>query len=211
MMPIPEAVSIATTKVVPNESRRRMVGIEMTFDARWWMLVVRGLAVMTLGVLAIATPPVTPFALVVIWGAYAFGDGLLALIFAMQAGRESPRFRGWLLEAIGGMAAAVLTWTWPLLTALAVLALVATWAMATAAAELGVAVALRHVLGRRDWLLVVCGVGSLAYGVCLAVLPAAGRTAIVWVIGAYALLIGALLVARGLGVRKAHRRGADLG
>ena len=176
----------------------------MTLDARWWMLIVRGLAVMTLGALAIASPPVPPFALVLIWGAYAFSDGLLALIFAMHVGREHPRFRGWLLEAIGGIVAAVITWTWPVFTALALLALVVIWVMATAAAELGVAVALRHAL-RRDWLLVLCGVGTLAYGVCLVVVSRALATT-VWVIGVYAFLIGALLVARGLGLRSALRR-----
>jgi uncharacterized membrane protein HdeD (DUF308 family) len=56
--------------------------------ARWWMLVVRGVAAVMFGVLALAWPGISALALVLIWGAYALVDGAAAVALAARAGSQ---------------------------------------------------------------------------------------------------------------------------
>jgi len=46
------------------------------------------------------------------------------------------------------------------------------------------------------------GLASIAFGIVLIVFPGAGAMAVVWLIGAFALLIGLLLLALALRLRK---------
>jgi len=50
----------------------------------WGWIVFRGVVAVLFGVLAFAWPGITLAALVIVWGAYALADGVLALIAAWQ-------------------------------------------------------------------------------------------------------------------------------
>ena len=95
----------------------------------WWILLLRGIVAIGFGVLAFILPGLTLLTLVVVYGVYAFIDGLLALISAVIGGAPPPR---WWLAAIGllGMAAGILTFAWPGITALVLLFFIAGWAIA---------------------------------------------------------------------------------
>lgn len=174
------------------------------FTQRWWALVLRGLAAIAFGILTFVAPATSLFALVVLWGAYALVDGALAVVLSLRGARVLP---GWGLLLAGGIvsiAAGVVTFLWPGITAVALLAVIAGWAVLTGAAELVTAIWLRRHL-RGEWMLAASGVLSLVFGVLLAAKPAAGALAVAWMIGGYAIAFGALLV--GLGVRL-HQWGA---
>lgn len=53
-----------------------------------------------------------------------------------------------------------------------------------------------------EWLLALGGVVSVLFGVLLAAWPGAGALAVLWLIGAYAVLFGALLIVLGLKLRE---------
>jgi uncharacterized membrane protein HdeD (DUF308 family) len=89
--------------------------------------------------------------------------------------------------------AGVVTFAWPGLTALALLYLIALWAAATGVLELAIAIRLRRTLPN-EWLLVAAGVLSLLFAALLVISPGAGALAITWLIGWYALVVGALLL-----------------
>ncbi len=169
--------------------------------ARWWMLVVRGIAAILFGVLAIVWPGISLLALVLLWGAYAVADGLFGVMLAANAGAEGRRWGWLLLEGLIGIAAGVLTFVWPGMTAVALLALIACWAVFTGIAEIVAAVELRRVI-EGEWLLALCGVLSIAFGVGMLIFPRAGALAVVTLIGIYAMVFGSLLIA--LGVRLHH-------
>jgi uncharacterized membrane protein HdeD (DUF308 family) len=165
---------------------------------RWWALVIRGLAAIAFGVLALAKPSISLFALVILWGAYAVVDGVFAVVVAIRGARIVPGW-GWLLaEGIVSIAAGVVTYLWPGIGAVALLVMIAGWAVLTGIAEIATAVRLRRVL-HGEWMLAVSGVLSIAFGVMLAMRPLAGALAVVWLIGLYAILFGGLLV--GVGFR----------
>ena len=74
------------------------------------------------------------------------------------------------------------------------LVLIALRAIVIGVAEVVTAVHLgRDVAG---WLLALVGLLSITFGALLLVYPGAGLIALVWVIGAYAVVVGALGIAR---------------
>lgn len=71
----------------------------------WWMFIVRGLAAIGFGVLAFAWPDSTLLALTLLWGAYAFIDGITALGAAFNGNGVTRR---WLaLAGVVGILAGV--------------------------------------------------------------------------------------------------------
>ena len=89
---------------------------------------------------------------------------------------------------------------WPRLTALALLYLIAVRAMFIGLAEVLTAAWLLRDLADA-WLLALVGLLSIAFGTVLVLAPATGLLALVWLIGAYALVIGVALMSTAALVR----------
>ena len=171
---------------------------------RWWVLVVRGAAAILFGILTFVLPGLSLLMLVMLWAAYALVDGLFNLVHAARGARAGRRW-GWLLfEGLVSVAAGVLAVVWPDITAFALLVVIAAWAVVTGVAEIAVAIRLRRQL-RGEWLLVVSGVLSVAFGVLLMVFPGPGILTVLWMVGVYAILFGGLLVALGWRLHGWHR------
>ncbi|HTP24174.1 MAG TPA: DUF308 domain-containing protein, partial [Anaeromyxobacteraceae bacterium] len=64
--------------------------------ARWWALVIRGLAAIAFGILTFFKPSISLLALVILWGAYALVDGVFAIVHSIRGARIA-RGWGWLL------------------------------------------------------------------------------------------------------------------
>jgi uncharacterized membrane protein HdeD (DUF308 family) len=168
---------------------------------RWWAIVIRGVAAILFGVLTFVAPRESLLVLVLFWGAYALMDGVFNLVLAVRGARVL-RGWGWLLfEALVSIAAGVITFVWPAITAIGLLVVIAVWAVLTGVAEIATAIRIRRLV-RGEWLLALSGILSIVFGVLLLARPQAGALAVTWIIGAYAILFGLLLV--GLGVR-VHR------
>jgi uncharacterized membrane protein HdeD (DUF308 family) len=168
----------------------------IVFTSSWWALVLRGLAAIAFGILAFLWPHITVTALVFLWGAYALVDGVFAIAAGIKSYEKSKRWWVLLLEGLLSVAAGVLAFVIPGITALVLLLLIAAWAIVTGAFEIGAAIQLRkYITG--EWLLALAGVASVLFGFALLFNPNAGAIAVVWLIGAYAVLFGLLLVALG--------------
>ena len=102
-----------------------------------------------------------------------------------------------------------MTFAWPGITALVLLYLIAAWAVATGVFEIVAAIRLRKEI-RGEWLLALSGVLSVLFGVALVVNPGAGALAVVWLIGAYAIAFGVLLIVLGFRLRSWSQRESDV-
>ena len=94
----------------------------------WGILLLRGVLSIAFGLLALLMPAITLAALILLFGVYAFADGVLALITAI-GGRGRRGFWSLLLGGIAGIAAGVITFLYPGLTAITLLLVVAWWAI----------------------------------------------------------------------------------
>ena len=159
----------------------------------WWILALRGALSIAFGVVAFVMPGVTLAVLVIFLGAYMLVDGIFAFASALRFRHERERWPALLLEGVLGVLAGILTFAWPAITMLVLLALIAVWAIVTGILEIAAAVRLRREI-RGEWLLALSGIASIAFGVAVVVLPLVGLLVSIWIIGAYAIVFGALLV-----------------
>ena len=166
----------------------------------WWLLLLRGLFAILFGVLTFFSPGVTLITLVLLYGAYALVDGVLALGAAIMGGAMAPR---WWLAIVGllGIAAGLLTLFLPGITAIVLLFFIATWAVAIGVMQIIGAIRLRKEIDN-EWLLIAGGIVSVIFGAMLLIDPGPGALALIFVIGAYAFLHGILLVSFSLRLRK---------
>jgi len=174
----------------------------------WWALPLRGLFAVCFGVAALAWPGLTLAVLVVLYGAYALADGLFALIASFSAFGEKGWEEPWwalILEGIAGISVGVLAFAWPGITALALVYLIAAWSVATGVFEIVAAMQLRSELPG-EWVLGLCGLLSILFGATLAIAPESGALALVWLIGAYAILFGSLLLTLAFRLRSQARQ-----
>ena len=183
--------------------------IGATLDAlteRWWVPVIRGIAAILFGVLALVAPSISLLALVIVWGVYAVADGVLNLVLATRRGRTGAEWGWYAFEGLVSVAAGALAFVYPGITAMVLLFVIAAWAIVTGIAEIAAAIELRRVV-RGEWMLAVAGVLSIAFGVLLFAFPGAGALAVVWLIGSYAVVFGVLLIGLGLRLHRLRREG----
>jgi uncharacterized membrane protein HdeD (DUF308 family) len=162
-------------------------------------LIVRGIVGIVIGVVAFFWPGLTIAILIGIFAAYAAIDGISNLVLGLT---PTSHGRSWalVLEGLVGMAAGVLTLVWPGITALALVWLIAAWAVVTGVFEIAAAIRLRRVL-TGEWLLLLEGVLSIAFGVLAFLHPASGAIGIAWLLGAYAAATGVILLVLGFQLR----------
>lgn len=165
----------------------------------WKLIAARGLLGLLVGIVALWAPLSTMTAIVWIFGAYALLDGVTSLV-SVASGRGARPW--WMLAAEGlvGVAAGIIAFLWPGITALALVYLVAVWAVGTGLLEVVAAVRLREMI-RGEWLLGLSGMLSIGLGVLLALEPGVGAVVLVWWLGLYAIVFGGLLVALSLRLR----------
>ncbi|HET9728359.1 MAG TPA: HdeD family acid-resistance protein [Acidimicrobiia bacterium] len=169
----------------------------------WRTLALRGVAALAFGILTLIWPGVTLWVLVVLFGAYALVDGVFTLI---DVGRNRPgtaEHRGWLIvEALAGIAAGIVTFVWPAITALALLFVIAAWAFVIGVARVSAAIKLRHILDHA-WLMGIAGILSIVFAILLVITPGAGALVITWLIGWWAVVVGVTLLTAAWRI---HRR-----
>ncbi|HTS22189.1 MAG TPA: HdeD family acid-resistance protein [Casimicrobiaceae bacterium] len=174
-----------------------------TLGRAWWLVLLRGIAAVIFGILAWTWPGATLLTLTLFWGAYALVDGVAALWGGWQT-KDGGRPM-WQIVLVGllGIAAGIFTFISPALTAIALLILIAVWAIVNGVFEIAAAIRLRKEISN-EWLLILSGALSIAFGVLMIANPGAGAMAVLWLIGAFAVIYGVLLIALSFKLR-GHR------
>jgi len=159
----------------------------------WWLMLLRGLAAIGFGILVISKPQISLQVLVYLFGVYVLVEGILGVAVAIQGRGAIDSWGVLLLWGLLGVAVGVISFLKPDLTALALLFYIALWAIATGVLEIAAAIRLREVINN-EWLLILAGIVSVAFGVWLIARPEAGALAVLLAIGIYAILFGVLVV-----------------
>jgi uncharacterized membrane protein HdeD (DUF308 family) len=173
----------------------------VSLSENWPMVASRGIAAIVFGLLALFLPGVTLLALVWLFGAYAVVDGGLTVVATVR--RREGRGPWWalLLEGLVSIAAGIAAFVLPGITALVLVYIIGFWAILTGILEIVAAVRLRKEI-TNEWWLGLGGALSIVFGALVLYAPGAGALAVVFWIGAYAIVFGALLVALGFRLRR---------
>lgn len=169
----------------------------------WWAFIARGILAIMLGVMVFVWPGITVTALIIVFGIYAFVDGVFLLVKAI-AGWKARDDR-WLLlfEGLLGIGIGVITFFAPGVTAIGLLFYIAAWSLATGILEIVGAIRLRKEIKGEVWW-IFSGIVSILFAVLLMIFPGGGILGLVWLLGIYAIVFGVLLIALGIRIRVHH-------
>ena len=165
----------------------------------WWVVVLRGVLAILFGLMAFLMPKITLAALVLLFGAFAFADGVFAIIAATR-GQSGKPWWALVLRGLVGIGAGIFAFVSPAITAIALLFVIAAWAMASGVFEISAAIRLRKVI-KGEWLMALAGLASIGFGILLVMAPGRGALAMLWIIGTYAVLFGVLFMVLGFKMR----------
>jgi len=167
----------------------------------WWLVLLRGIVSILFGIVAFAWPGLTLFTLVLFYGAFALVDGVIALASAFTGGAK-PVPTWWLvLVGIAGIAAGIITFLWPGLTAIVLVIFIGAWALVHGIFEIIGAIKLRKEIDN-EWMLILAGAISVLFGLLILFAPGAGALGLIWAIAAYSIVFGVLMIGLSFRLRK---------
>ena len=167
----------------------------------WWLVLLRGIAGIVFGLLALGWPGITLLLLVLFYGAYALVDGVFSLIAAF-AGKGEGGPTWWLiLVGILGIVAGLVTLFLPGISAVVLIMVIGAWAVVCGIFEIIGAIQLRKEIDN-EWLLILSGIVSVLFGLGVLVFPGAGALALVWLIATFAIAFGILWIVLAFRLRK---------
>ncbi len=172
-----------------------------TMVKNWWLISLRGLVALVLGIIMLVMDPLAAAALLVLLvGIYALVDGLFALVVGI-INRPPHRNRGWLIaEGIIGIVAGVAILLAPLLAAVFIIYFIAFWALFTGVLELVFAIAeWKYLPGA--WMILVNGIISVVLGGLILANVVAGTVLLVVIIAIYLVIFGLLLMLLGFSLK----------
>ena len=162
-------------------------------------LILRGVLATIVGILALAWPAVTVFALVILFAVYAFIAGGLQTIRAFSSDTAGPVV-GHLLLGLVSLAAGVIALAWPLPTALVLVLIVGTWAVISGLIEVLSVFRAGESAGTRAMFL-LGGLVLGVFGLVLLARPGMGAVTLALVFGLFNLIHGAWMLVHGIELR----------
>lgn len=168
-------------------------------EGKWTLLIIRGILAIFLGILMFLNFEAGILAVLVILGVYAILDGTFKLGEVYLQNKAQQNYRHTLLAAVVSLVIGVLIFAWPKITAVILIALIAAQILIQGGSDIYAAICERKYLSRgRFWLLLIGGIAQLIFGLWMIAQPAMGGLTIIAVIAAYAIIVGVILIIRGV-------------
>lgn len=180
------------------------------FARNWWLILLRGIAALVFGILALSRPGITLAVLVLLFGVYALVDGVFSVVGAASGWRHREDRWLLLLEGLLGIGAGFVTLQAPGITTLALVFFIAAWALATGILRIVAAIRLRKEIKGEIWM-VLSGLAGIVFAFLVMERPAAGALALVWLIGWFAIVMGAMLTLLSFKLRSLRRPDIETG
>jgi uncharacterized membrane protein HdeD (DUF308 family) len=175
-----------TASSTPQSHSSARAELNARFAEKWWVAALRGVLALILGAIALLAPGITLLSLILVFAAYVFVDGTLAIIGAVRAAGRHDKWALMAFEGVVGMGAGAAAIVWPEITALVFAMIVAAWAIVTGGLMIWAASMFDAQHGR--WWMVLGGAASVMLGALLFMAPLVGLVALALWIGIYAVV-----------------------
>lgn len=180
-----------------------------SFVKNWWMLVLRGVLAIILGILAIASPGVVAATLILWLGIYMLIDGIINFFSSIiNWGKNEDK---WLMlfEALISIVLGILILRAPGVTEIVIVIYLAVWAIFSGISKIAIAIQLRKEIEGEGWL-IFAGILSVLFGLILIYNPLIGLAAIMLMLAVFLIMIGLMLVVLGFKVKKLKGKAEDI-
>lgn len=161
-------------------------------------IMIRGVISVLFGLIAIFAPAIGLEILLLLFGAYAFADGILAIV----VGLRSPSLLLF-VEGVVGMSVGLFILFMMQQAIMVFILVIGIWAILTGILEIIAAYELRKHIADDVWMLFV-GIASIIFGILVFLNPLTSALAITFVFGVYALMFGIFLLGLGQSIRNFH-------
>ena len=153
-----------------------------------WVLGLHGLASVVFGVMILAWPGISVYALTIVFGAYTLATGIVE--FGTAFTTQGKEERAWLiLRGLLGITVGVLVFAWPGISALTLLYVIGAYAVAFGILCVGASFRL-PLDGRDTASMILTGLVAIVFGIVIFAEPGAGALAVLGLIAAFALVTG---------------------
>jgi uncharacterized membrane protein HdeD (DUF308 family) len=159
----------------------------------WWMVAMRGILAVAFGLYALFVPGLALAAIIMAFGVVVLLAGILAIVAGMRRQAEHQPSWPFVIEGIICVALGLLALIKPGATAVAWLYLISGFAVVSGILHIVAGVELRKQV-EGEWVLILNGILTTILGILMVLLPWAGLLSLVWLIGAYSLFFGVLLL-----------------
>jgi len=168
----------------------------------WWVLLVRGILLVVLGILMFAWPQATLLVFVVLFAAYLFVDGIMN-IYEGFSERKAGRPSGWSFFS-GALAIAfgIAVLAWPRGVATVFVYIIAFWAILAAITGIAAGFRLRKTPGSGWGWFMAWGILAGLFGIMLLVNPGTGILSLLWLVAIWAIISGIVFIVASFFVRK---------
>lgn len=163
----------------------KLAGTQLT---KWrWAVGLHGLASVIFGVLILAWPEISVYALTIVFGIYTLATGITAFAAAFSSRKEERA--SLVLSGLLGTVVGIAVLAWPSISALALLYVIGGYAVLLG--TLAIVASMRLPLDGRDTALtILSGLVSIVFGIVIFAKPGAGALAVLALIAAFALVVG---------------------
>lgn len=170
----------------------------------WWAFLIGGIASVVFGILAFINPGIALLVLAMFFAAYVLVDGAVN-IWGALANRDKD---GWwiiLLLGIAGVLAGGYALLNPPVSMIVFVYVVSFIAMFIGISSLSLGWKIRKEIPN-EWILYLSGAVSILFALLILLNPTAGGMSVVYLIGFWAILVGALRIWFALRIRKLGQR-----
>lgn len=158
------------------------------YQDKWWVLVVRGILAILIGLAALFIPEITLGVFVILFAAFLIADGLLSILFGITHHLQWMLvIEGVLLILLGGLVAFM-----PGITLVFVAYIIAAWGIISGISRIIQGIQLRREV--HEWAYIATGILLVLFGGAIVLYPLSGLIALTQVFGIFELVVGLLLV-----------------
>src|SRR5690242_4899696 len=183
---------------------RQAKGMPFMFKSTSTSLILLGILAVIAGIIAIAWPGVTVYALIILFAVYAFIDAGLEAVRAFSSRTAGPVF-GHLVLGLISLAAGVVAVIWPAPTALVLVLVIGIWAVAGGIVEIASGFGSKETAGTRT-MFILTGLVSVAFGVLLFARPGVGALTLALLFGLFSLIYGISRITLGVQLHQRHHQ-----